>query len=41
MQLIDGQPVYSASDQVGHVACAQLTELERAVLAGLTTCRPQ
>src|SRR5919106_6391552 len=35
MQLIDGQPVYSASDLVGFLACEHLTELERAVLAGL------
>jgi uncharacterized protein len=36
MQLIDGQPVYSASDLVGFLACEHLTELERAVLARLT-----
>jgi uncharacterized protein len=37
MQLIDGQPVYSASDLVGFLACEHLTELERAVLARLAT----
>jgi predicted RecB family nuclease len=36
MQLIDGRPVYSASDLVGYLACEHLTELDRAVLAGLT-----
>jgi predicted RecB family nuclease len=35
MQLIDGQPVYSASDLVGFLACEHLTELERAALDGL------
>jgi predicted RecB family nuclease len=35
MQLIDGKPVYSASDLVGFLACQHLTQLERAVLAGL------
>ncbi|HEX6655170.1 MAG TPA: TM0106 family RecB-like putative nuclease [Candidatus Limnocylindria bacterium] len=35
MQLIDGQPVYSATDLVGFLACEHLTELERAALAGL------
>jgi predicted RecB family nuclease len=35
MQLIDGKPVYSATDLVGFLACAYLTDLERAVLAGL------
>ena len=35
MQLIDGSPVYSASDLVGFLACEHLTQLERAVLAGL------
>ncbi|MEP7040097.1 MAG: TM0106 family RecB-like putative nuclease [Chloroflexota bacterium] len=35
MQLIDGRPVYSASDLVGYLACEHLTQLERAVLAGL------
>ena len=37
MQLIDGRPVYSASDLVGFLACEHLTQLERAALAGLTT----
>ncbi|MSQ24276.1 MAG: TM0106 family RecB-like putative nuclease [Chloroflexi bacterium] len=36
MQLIDGRPVYSASDLVGHLECSYLTELERAALDGLT-----
>ena len=35
MQLIDGSPVYSATDLVGFLACEHLTQLERAVLAGL------
>src|SRR4029079_4309274 len=35
MQLIDGSPVYSARDLVGFLACEHLTQLERAVLAGL------
>lgn len=35
MQLIDGRPVYSATDLVGYLSCAQLTNLERAALAGL------
>ena len=35
MQLIDGRPVYSATDLVGFLACEHLTELERAALAGL------
>ena len=35
MQLIDGAPVYSATDLVGFVACAHRFELERAALAGL------
>lgn len=35
MQLIDGIPVFSASDLVGHLACEHLTTLERAVLGGL------
>src|SRR5207247_8344500 len=35
MQLIDGRPVYSATDLVGFLACEHLTQLERAVLAGL------
>jgi predicted RecB family nuclease len=37
MQLIDGSPVYSATDLVGFLACEHLTQLERAVLAGMTT----
>ncbi|HEV8252561.1 MAG TPA: TM0106 family RecB-like putative nuclease [Candidatus Limnocylindria bacterium] len=35
MQLIDGRAVYSATDLVGFLACEHLTQLERAVLAGL------
>ena len=35
MQLIDGQPVFSATDLVGYLACEHLTALERAALAGL------
>ena len=35
MQLIDGQPVYSATDLVGFLACEHLTELERAALERL------
>jgi predicted RecB family nuclease len=35
MQTIDGQPVYSATDLVGYLACEHLTELERAALDGL------
>lgn len=35
MQLIDGSPVYSASDLVGFLECEHLTALERAALAGL------
>ena len=35
MQLIDGRPVYSATDLVGFLECEHLTELERAALAGL------
>src|SRR5687768_15811475 len=37
MQKIDGQPVYSASDLVGYLACEHLTALERAALDDLTT----
>jgi predicted RecB family nuclease len=37
MQLIDGRPVYSASDLVGYLACEHLTQLERAAVSGLTT----
>ena len=36
MQLIDGRPVYSATDLVGFLACEHLTNLERAALVGLT-----
>lgn len=35
MQLIDGAPVFSATDLVGYLACEHLTALERAALAGL------
>ena len=35
MQLIDGKPVYSATDLVGYLACEHLAALERAALAGL------
>ena len=35
MQVIDGQPVFSATDLVGFLACEHLTALERAALAGL------
>lgn len=35
MQLIDGQPVFSATDLVGHLACEHLTALERAAAAEL------
>ena len=35
MQLIDGQPVYAATDLVGYLACGHLTDLERCALAGL------
>ena len=34
MQLIDGQPVYSATDLVGFLACSHRLALERAALAG-------
>jgi uncharacterized protein len=40
VQLIDGRPVYAATDLVGYLACEHLTQLERAVLAGLTK-RPE
>jgi len=40
VQLIDGRPVYAATDLVGYLACEHLTQLERAVLAGLTE-RPE
>ncbi|MDA0365540.1 MAG: TM0106 family RecB-like putative nuclease, partial [Chloroflexi bacterium] len=35
MQLIDGVPVYSATDLVGFVECRHLADLDRAALAGL------
>ena len=35
MQLIDGRPVFSATDLVGHLACEHLTALERAAMARL------
>jgi len=35
MQLIDGRPVYAATDLVGFLACTHLLALERAALAGL------
>jgi uncharacterized protein len=35
MQLLDGAPVYSATDLVGYLACAHRFELERAAMAGL------
>ena len=40
MQLIDGRPVYSATDLVGFLACEHLTNLEVAARAGLVA-RPQ
>src|SRR5687767_4170113 len=40
MQLIDGKPVYSATDLVGFLACGHLTNLELAALAGLVD-RPE
>ncbi len=40
MQLIDGRPVFSASDLVGFLACESLTALDRAALAGLVP-RPE
>ena len=33
MQIIDGSPVYSASDLVGFLECEHLTQLERAAVA--------
>jgi uncharacterized protein len=36
VQLIDGRPVYSATDLVGFLACEHLTNLELAARAGLT-----
>ncbi|MFH0751327.1 MAG: TM0106 family RecB-like putative nuclease, partial [Chloroflexota bacterium] len=35
MQLLEGAPVYSATDLVGFVACGHRFELERAAMAGL------
>ena len=35
MQLVDGQPVFSATDLVGFLACEHLTALETAGIAGL------
>ena len=35
MQLVDGRPVFSATDLVGYLACEHLTALERAALRGL------
>jgi uncharacterized protein len=35
VQLIDGRPVYAATDLVAFLACEHLTQLERAALAGL------
>ena len=35
VQLIDGRPVYSATDLVGYLECEHLTALERAALAGV------
>src|SRR6187402_995763 len=35
MQLIDGAPVFSATDLVGYLACEHLTALERGVLLGI------
>jgi uncharacterized protein len=35
LQLIDGQPVFAATDLVGFLACEHLTALERAALRGL------
>ena len=37
MQLIDGRPVYSATDLVGFLECEHLTNLDRAAVAGLVT----
>ena len=35
MQLIDGRPVFAATDLVGFLACGHRLALERAMLAGL------
>jgi predicted RecB family nuclease len=40
MQLIDGQPVFAATDLVGFLACEHLVGLELAALAGLVA-RPE
>ncbi|MGH2428962.1 MAG: TM0106 family RecB-like putative nuclease [Candidatus Limnocylindria bacterium] len=37
MQLIDGRPVFSATDLVGFLECEHLTTLDRAVLHGMVT----
>jgi hypothetical protein len=34
MQLVDGAPVFSATDLVGYLACEHLTALETAALHG-------
>ncbi|TMC63702.1 MAG: nuclease, partial [Chloroflexi bacterium] len=36
MQILDGRPVFAATDLVGYLACEHLTGLERAAMAGLT-----
>ncbi|HYL41183.1 MAG TPA: hypothetical protein VET90_07745, partial [Candidatus Binatus sp.] len=35
MQIVDGAPVYAATDLVGFLACSHRLALERAALAGL------
>ena len=40
MHVLDGKPVYAATDLVGFLACEHLTNLERASLAGLVK-RPE
>jgi predicted RecB family nuclease len=40
VQLIDGRPVYAATDLVGYLACEHLTQLERAAMAEMTV-RPE
>jgi len=35
MQLVDGTPVYSATDLVGFIECRHLSNLERAGVEGL------
>ena len=35
MQILDGKPVYSATDLVGFLACSHLTDLERCNQLGL------